>query len=518
MINIRDLAIILAVALGANWLMNRFLPGRGTPEDPGTFVAVEQQEEVRPIRREVDFLDGKRPSAARETEVRTGWGHLVFSTDGGLLDRFGFDRDVGGNIQTWYTIFPSLADERERRCFLVALGEKTPYFYTFVGKEDLPETINVIYEASNNDALIRKTFAISKQHHKIDLTIDVQPLRDGVVVEPRIFYPSPVMPGAEQSDEEDAKISKATSMVVVGPSGAFEKIACANITANQGWLNPSIFGSEIRYALHVLVDDADRFVRRAYTSVGTGCQLMNILEGPSVTESRSWKMSFYMGPKDLDALHAVDSRLERTLDYTGWLGPISKLLLRILKWFYDLIPNYGFAIIVLTLLMKLLLLPFTIRAEKSMKKSAEHKKKLEYIQRRYKGDPQRLAQERAEFIRQHGMPGMGSCLPMLLQIPMFFALSGLLNNAIELHRAPFVWLSDLSAPDPLYVIPILLLLAMLARAAVADASQRLTMAMMGVVFAAFTAYWSAGLALFILVGSIFDAVSMGLLRAFRFVG
>jgi YidC/Oxa1 family membrane protein insertase len=107
-------------------------------------------------------------------------------------------------------------------------------------------------------------------------------------------------------------------------------------------------------------------------------------------------------------------------------------IVKVLKWLNRYFNNFGVAIIVLTILMKLVLFPFSFRGEKGIAKSKENQKKLAYIEQKYKNDPDKLAQERAEFLRKHGLPGLGSCLPMFLQMPVFFALNRVLSSAPEI--------------------------------------------------------------------------------------
>jgi YidC/Oxa1 family membrane protein insertase len=208
----------------------------------------------------------------------------------------------------------------------------------------------------------------------------------------------------------------------------------------------------------------------------------------------------------------VDERLEKTLDYYSWFAPLAHLLLRLLRWLYTYLHNYGLAIIVLTVLMKLLLLPFTIRGERGMKQRNEMQKKLTYIQQRYKDDPEVLARERAELIRKYGVPGFGGCIPLLLQIPIFFALSRVLSSALELYQAPMFWISDLSTKDPYYILPVLVCLTMLLQALTADAQHRMSMIAMAFIFGAFASSFSAGLALYICVSTILGVLQTYLVK------
>jgi len=121
---------------------------------------------------------------------------------------------------------------------------------------------------------------------------------------------------------------------------------------------------------------------------------------------------------------------------------------------YDLVHNYGIAIILVTLLIKLLMAPFTFRSEQGMKERAEFQRKMKYLQEKFKHDKQALASAQAELLRKNGLSGLGSCLPNLLQLPFFIVLGSVISNSIELYKAPFLWINDLSAPDPYYILPL----------------------------------------------------------------
>jgi YidC/Oxa1 family membrane protein insertase len=241
-----------------------------------------------------------------------------------------------------------------------------------------------------------------------------------------------------------------------------------------------------------------------------------ILEGPTVVAETEWLMSFYLGPKEIEAMASVDVRLEQTLDYAGIFSFISKGMLKFLIFLFRYIHNYGLAIILLTLIVKLLLLPFSLKGEKGMKEGKEMQKKMSYVQQKYKDDPERLAQEKAELIRKHGMPGLTGCLPLLLQFPIFIALNRVLSGSIELYKAPLgLWISDLSIPDPYYVLPFIIFLTMLLQTATAQPSQRLMMVAMGLLFGVISASFSAGLALYLCVNTIFTIAQTILYKKYQ---
>ncbi|MHB8173660.1 MAG: membrane protein insertase YidC [Nitrospirota bacterium] len=170
----------------------------------------------------------------------------------------------------------------------------------------------------------------------------------------------------------------------------------------------------------------------------------------------SEKFSLYIGPKEYDRLKAADHELERSVDY-GWFAFIAKPLFVALKFFHGLVGNWGWAIVVLTVVIKLLFAPLTHKSQKSMKRMQKLQPLFAELKEKHKGDPARLNKEMMELYKKHKVNPMGGCLPMLIQIPVFIALYRVLGNSIELRHAPFIfWLHDLSAKDPYYVLPIVM--------------------------------------------------------------
>ena len=167
---------------------------------------------------------------------------------------------------------------------------------------------------------------------------------------------------------------------------------------------------------------------------------------------------FYCGPVDYDRLHAFNIGLEDAMNF-GWklLRPISKLILKLLKFIYSLIPNYGIAIIILSIIIKFVFYPLTHKSFTSAQKMQQVQPHLKALQAKYKGNPQKLQQETMKLYKEHGVSPLGGCLPLLIQFPFLFALYPVLQSTIELRHAGFIfWLKDLSIPDPLYILPILM--------------------------------------------------------------
>ncbi len=158
----------------------------------------------------------------------------------------------------------------------------------------------------------------------------------------------------------------------------------------------------------------------------------------------------YAGPKDHDSLAALNLGLEHVIDF-GFFSIIARPLFWVLKLFYRFVGNYGWAIILLTIVVRVPFIPLINKGQTSMKKMQDIQPKMNEIREKYKNDPKRMQLEMTELYRKHKVNPVGGCLPMLLQIPVFFALYKVLLVSIELRRAPFMlWISDLSAPDTLF--------------------------------------------------------------------
>ena len=467
--NIRDLVVPVGFAIVSVIALHYFFPSGTSKEGvESTFIAPKEKKEYRPLNVEIDFYDQKCTAQPQITDCETEWGYLAFSTEGASLDSIDFKRESNGQLTTIRTVFPVADTERENKCLLVALQDATPFYYTLLSFEESDNAYELMYVGGNDECVVQKLFFVDKNKPKIDLSIEVTP-KDGSVrtIEPRVFFPAPLMPDLKQSD--------IVSSIVIDQSDQFTKKAVAQLDVHCGWFNPTMFGADNRYFIHSLIHDAHGFAQRAYYKLEERTHLFSVLEGPTVTEKTSWTLSFYFGPKELDALAAVDTRLEKTLDYSGILSSLAKLMLYLLNWIYKYLHNYGLAIIALTLLIQICLLPVSLRngEEKFKKQQMEYQRQLAYIEQRFAGQPEKLLAERTELIRKNGLPGLGCLLPMLLQLPLFFALSRVLSSSFELYQASMLWIPDLSLRDPYYILPALLVLTMLFQDSKGDPQQRI---------------------------------------------
>jgi YidC/Oxa1 family membrane protein insertase len=506
--NLRDMMVPFMLAIATTWAVQYFFLGKKDANEQYQFSAPQSAVECKPLQKEVTFAPAHKGTIPLITLVSTNWGMMEFTTEGAALNRLEFKRKADDALNVIGTIFPPDRAESMERALLVALPTQTPLMYTLVATHDEGEKISLRYEGSDHQATLYKTFTVYKERHQIDLTIEVHP-KGGAGVNVRVFYPAPIIPELKEQQQ--------TAADLIYGANSFKKIYRDAIAPETYWIKPTLFGVENKYFVHGLIADTNDFVQRAYFKMAEKEGLIAIIEGPYVEVPTAWTLSFYVGPKEAEAMKVVDGRLEQLLDYSGMWAPLSRILLTLLHWLNNYLHNYGLAIILLTLLIKLLLLPFAWRAERGMKDRAEMQKRLQYIQQKYKDDPQGRAQAQAEFMRKNGL-GLAGCLPLLMQVPIFFGLSRVLSSAIELYKVPFLWIPDLSGRDPYFVLPVLVMGGMLGSALnVPDTKQRLPIIAMAFAFGAVTASMASGLVLYIALSTLLNLVQNRLFKFFQWV-
>ncbi len=234
------------------------------------------------------------------------------------------------------------------------------------------------------------------------------------------------------------------------------------------------------------------------------------LDFESVQSAASVSYLLYAGTKQLQVLEDSGHKLFRLLDY-GWLGNkfafLVKPLLKTLEYFYGITKNYGWSIIILTVIIKILFFPLTHKSFKSMKGMQKVQPYVKVIQERNKNDRQKMNEEMLELYKKHKVNPLGGCLPMLLQIPVFIALYHALFFSIELRGAPFMlWIQDLSVQDPYYVTPVLMGATMFLQQrlspAIGDPVQQKIMMFLPIVFTFLFITFPAGLVIYWTVNNI----------------
>jgi len=216
--------------------------------------------------------------------------------------------------------------------------------------------------------------------------------------------------------------------------------------------------------------------------------------------------NLYLGPKDLGLLKAQGEGLEGAIDL-GWFAIIAKPLLHSIKLFYGYLHNYGLAIILITVILKIFFFPLTHKSYKSMKEMQKLQPKMQELKEKFKDDRDGLNRSVMELYKTHKVNPLGGCLPMVVQIPVFFGLYKALMFSVELRHAPFYfWIQDLSAKDPYYITPIIMGATMFIQQKMTptnmDPVQAKMMLALPVVFTAMFLNFPSGLVLYWLVNNI----------------
>jgi len=261
---------------------------------------------------------------------------------------------------------------------------------------------------------------------------------------------------------------------------------------------------------------------RVRTVVSEG--VFNLAPGGSAT----YVYKMYFGPKKLSILRQEDHDLAKAINF-GWFDFLAKPTLWVLNWLYGYVGNYGVAIIIITILIKLLFWPITSKGMRSMKNMQKLQPKVAKLKEKYKDDPAKMNQEMMALYKTYKVNPLGGCLPMLIQIPFFFALYRVLMAAIELRHAPFMlWINDLSAPDRLMIgidipyihgIPVLTLLMGLSMylqqkmtPTTADPTQARIMQFLPIVFTFMFINFASGLVLYWLVNNLLSILQQVLIN------
>lgn len=232
----------------------------------------------------------------------------------------------------------------------------------------------------------------------------------------------------------------------------------------------------------------------------------------------------YAGPKEYDRLKALNVGLEHIVDF-GFFSVIAVPLFWVLKLFYNFVGNYGWAIVLLTVIIRIPFIPLVNKSQKAMKRMQAIQPRMAEVREKYKKDPQRMQKEMMELYKKHKVNPVGGCLPIILQIPIFFALYKILLIAIELRGTPFMlWIKDLSAPDTLFghipswfpliggfaigPLPILMGVTMLIQQKMTptsmDPTQNKIMMLMPIIFTFLFLNFASGLVLYWLMNNIFS--------------
>ncbi|MEA1923594.1 MAG: membrane protein insertase YidC [Pseudomonadota bacterium] len=282
------------------------------------------------------------------------------------------------------------------------------------------------------------------------------------------------------------------------PSKKEKKMSRQELMGPLNWL-----GYTSKYFISALLPPDNIAIGRTTGSIERA-DATHLMTGLQVNQNSRIKV--YVGPKKGLLLQTVGMHLEDSIEY-GWFGIIARPLVQLLHFFNKYVHNYGIAIIILTILIKLVFYPLSQKSYKSMGKMKAVQPKLAKLKEKYKDDKARLNKEMMDLYRTNKVNPFGGCLPIVVQIPVFFALYRALMVAIELRHAPFMgWIVDLSAKDPYYITPLIMGATMFLQQKMTpttgDAMQAKMMLFMPIIFTFMFLNFPAGLVLYWLVNNV----------------
>lgn len=384
------------------------------------------------------------------------------------------------------------------------------------GGQPLAPPVTVVLRLNRGDLNIEKRYRFEKDNYVADLSI--RATKAGNPLVGRFFL------GQDIGPEQEHLSSSAKLEAIYWSDGKVRRESppkdpqeLKKIEGDVRWI-----GLDMQYFSLIAIPRQPlayfNIQKHAINAVGLdGKQVSRDLLKVTAPLSGSAEYQLYVGPKNQQNLKGVKSAdIGGVINY-GMFSVIVYPLLSSLRWIYQYVQNYGYAIILLTMILSLLLFPFRLKQMVSMKRMSVVQPKVKAIQekyRRYKAtDPKRaeMNQEIMALYKEHNVNPLGGCLPLLLQMPLLFAFYALLAYSIELRQAPFIWwIHDLSAKDPIYVLPIVMGLTsfisqkMTPMTPGADPTQAKMMMLMPLIFTFMFLNLSSGLNLYFLCSNIFQ--------------
>ncbi|GHA73171.1 membrane protein insertase YidC [Formosimonas limnophila] len=399
----------------------------------------------------------------------------------------------------------------------LGLNHKTPFTASTpeaVLKDGENET-SVTLTATENGVTLKKTYTLKRGsyslgvNHEVDnasaMPIDAQVYldlsRDDVQEDGSFFYST--YTGPVLYNQED-KFKKVSFTDIADGKAKFES------SANNGWI-----GMLQHYfvAAWVLPNNEER--TREFKTVVNKDNQPNVysirqtvpLGVVAPAAKANLNTTLYVGPQDQQVLSEIATGLDLSVDY-GWATIIAKPIHWLMGFLHNFIPNWGWTIVALTILVKLVLFPLTAASYKSMAKMKLLAPRLKQLQEQYGDDRMKMNQAMMALYKEEKVNPAGGCLPMLAQMPIFLALYYVLQAAVEMRGAPWLWIKDLSLADPFYVLPALMVITMLIQTKLnpkpADPMQAKMMMWMPLIFGVTFFWFPAGLVLYWVVSNIFS--------------
>lgn len=387
--------------------------------------------------------------------------------------------------------------------------------------EDGQNSVSAVLKFEKDGVTYTKTYTLNRGTYAVDVSYGVDNKSD--TTKSVSFY------GQLKQTEDDSFLKNSTGFGMVASayrgaaystdSSRYEKIKYKDIIDNQksnSSLSIETKNGWVAMIQHYFVsawigaDDTENLVYTNATRDGNSAIIGIRTANTDVVagSSKEFKSKLWLGPKIADDLEAVAPHLDLTVDY-GWLWFISIPLFKVLQFVHSIIGNWGFSIIVLTLIVRGLMFPLTKAQYTSMAKMRLLTPKMQELRERYADDRQKLGQETMRLYKTEKVNPMGGCLPLVIQMPIFIALYWTLMESTELRQSSFIgWITDLSVYDPFFVLPVLYGVSMfflqkMSPTPINDPIQRKVFMAMPFVFTFMFCTFPAGLTLYWLVSNCF---------------
>ncbi|WP_300646571.1 membrane protein insertase YidC [Paenalcaligenes sp.] len=369
--------------------------------------------------------------------------------------------------------------------------------------------LDIVFEATADQVRVLKTYTLTEGSYDIKVSHQIENLSDQPIA-PSIYLQ---LSRDGNNPPDSSKLYRTfTGPVVYSEDDKFQKIGFSDIdknkakytqSADNGWVGmvQHYFASAwvppqgLERKNEILRVANNLYAARTILPVGT----------LAAGESKTITADLWVGPQDQKAMSAVAKGLDLVVDY-GWLTIISKPLFTILTWLHSLIGNWGWAIVLLTVLIKLVFYPLSAASYRSMAKMKQVTPRMQAIREKYADDKVKQNQAMMELYRNEKINPLGGCLPMLVQIPVFIALYWVLLGSVEMRGAPWIlWIQDLSARDPWMILPAIMMLTMFLQIKLnptpPDPMQAKVMMIMPLVFGGMMFFFPAGLVLYWVVNN-----------------
>jgi YidC/Oxa1 family membrane protein insertase len=389
--------------------------------------------------------------------------------------------------------------------------EVVPGAYALKAGEDTLKLPMKAITASGVEVI--KTYTFKRGSYVVDVDYQVTN-RGAAAVEGFPYYQ--ILRHGQAPEGESAFMYTFTGPALYTEAGKYQKIKFEDITkgkqehakaAQDGWIG---LVQHHFVSAWMTRDPADKSKREFYTrALGNGeFSAGMIMPGVKLApgETKSVSMRLYAGPQDQETMKQLAPGLEHVVDY-GWLTVLAYPIFLLLNFLENLVHNWGVAIILLTVLIKLAFYPLSAASYKSMAQMRKMTPRLQHLKERYGDDRQKLHEEMMKIYKEEKINPLGGCLPIVVQIPVFIALYWVLLSAVELRQAPFaLWISDLSQKDPYFILPIVMAATMFIQQRLSptppDPVQAKVMMLMPIIFSVMFLFFPAGLVLYWLVNNV----------------